>query len=112
MVVSVENLQQLEAALKAEVDALKNELVQVRTELAQNLQAHAAGANELQLKAELNNNKWVCMLVEQNHKLHMLCHQVLTMVRFLQTDKSLDNQLQTRIKPLMQVESSISNTAA
>lgn len=66
----------------------------------------------LQLKAELNNNKWVCMLVEQNHKLHMLCHQVLTMVRFLQTDKSLDNQLQTRIKPLMQVESSISNTAA
>ena len=59
MAVSVESMQQLEAALKAEVDGLKAELVQVRAELAQNLQAHAAGVpvaitNEItQLKAEL-----------------------------------------------------------
>ena len=37
MVVSGEKMQQLEAALKADVDALKSELVQVRAELAQNL---------------------------------------------------------------------------
>ena len=34
MAASVENMQQVEAALKAEVDNLKLELVQVRAELA------------------------------------------------------------------------------
>ena len=59
MAASVESMQQLEAALKAEVNGLKAELVQVRPELAQNLQAHAAGvpitiANEItQIRAEL-----------------------------------------------------------
>ena len=43
MVVSVKNMQQLEAASKTDVESLKSELVQVRAELAQNLQAHAAG---------------------------------------------------------------------
>ena len=61
MAVSVGDTQQIETALKAEVDALKNELVQVRAELAQNAQAHAAGvpaiANELvQLETELSQS--------------------------------------------------------
>ena len=62
MATSVENMQQSETALKAELDARKSELVQVRAELAQTLQAHAAGvsittANELaQLKAEFSQS--------------------------------------------------------
>ena len=62
MAVSVESVQRLEAALRAEVDNLKAELVQVRAELAQNLQAHAAGvpiaiANEIvQIRAELSQS--------------------------------------------------------
>ena len=62
MAVSVESMQQLEAALKAEVDNLRSEVIQVRAELAQNLQAHAAGVpvtitNELtQIRAELSQS--------------------------------------------------------
>ena len=62
MAASVENMQQLETAFRTEVENLKAELVQIRAELAQNLQAHAAGVpvtitNELaQLRAELSQS--------------------------------------------------------
>ena len=45
MAISVENMQQLEAALKAEVDNLKSELVQVRSELAELTSARSRCAN-------------------------------------------------------------------
>ena len=67
----MEQMQQLEASFKAEITKLTNQLTQVRTDLAQNVSAHAVGVpitlyDELtQLRTDLAQSATVIVACER-----------------------------------------------